>query len=97
MPDKLGKLSDNDRSKAREWLAKHAPEPCSGCGKHNFVTAGHVVALHAEVENFLKAHSYYPVIPIICGNCARVQLYAARLMGIDRDFSESDGEATDDR
>jgi len=45
MPDSSGKLSDEEKKKITDWLARwrHEPNPCSVCGSPNWLIGDHLV------------------------------------------------------
>lgn len=86
MPDKEGKLTDNDKVKIREWMSNRwtAGPNCIVCGEKNWTVAEHMVTpLRIGDEGGVRlGGNTYPNIMIVCMNCAYVLAFNAPLMGV---------------
>jgi hypothetical protein len=87
VPDKDGKLTEEDRSRALSWLAAKWSGPrrnCPICTAVQWAVGEHVVAplLHSSEGTILGGPVAYPNVPIICASCGYTFLMNAVRMGI---------------
>jgi len=62
-----------DQEKAREWASTHHVD-CA-CGANEFLVGAEVLYIRDRRQDL-------PVLPITCKTCARVQLFAAKAIGL---------------
>ena len=82
MPDKDGKLSEEEETLATEWLRKRAKLSCAACGGANWRVAPYVAAIPADAEKFLGPKKQYPSIVVYCTECGHLRLHSAIMIGI---------------
>ena len=84
MPPDKHKLTDEERRKADQWLKSHRKDSfsCPVCGQTNFqlqTTLG-IVPLFGGGATVLG--SGYPVVVMVCGNCAHMLFFNAIIAGL---------------
>ena len=81
-------LTGEQREAAKAWLREKVKSPCPHCGGESFGVGEYLVApmqLHlveSGVESVAFGGKIYPCVPVVCANCANLQLYNAVAMGI---------------
>ncbi len=92
MPDENGKLSDDEFTKAKKWLAdKIKAKACPACKSTKLGLSQWIVDLHPLPEYPRLPEVSYPSLNVVCANCGYTQLYNAIIAGIvSRDAPDSD-------
>ena len=95
MPDKKGKLTDEETQAVHEWLAKkNVSRSCPACEQSTMVVASHMVSLIANKPDILTDGRHYPALVLFCANCGNFQFHSAILAEIlEPDDSKSKEEA----
>jgi hypothetical protein len=85
VPDQVGKLTDDEKTKAIAWLKEKWKEP-SNCpiSKDNNWTIGDHVITPFVIGNggAISANVAYPHVLLICKTCGHTILFNAVMMGI---------------
>ena len=88
MPERSGKLSQEEQDKAIKWIADHwtTKSPCPVCGTHGWTLMDHVVHMPAyqpglSVVNLVKV-TVYPQLLLQCNTCAYTMAFSAIRAGV---------------
>ena len=87
MPDKDGKLTDEDRKKVNDWLAKF-PEwingTCPICGSKQWMLAEHLVqpVTLGPSEGLQLGGIGYPQIMLVSNPCGYTRMLNAVIIGV---------------
>ena len=73
-----------DKQQAADWLKSHAPElKCAACGKNSFgVDSPLAMTNQMDDGGHINYLAGYPLVVVVCQNCAHVMFFAAKQMGI---------------
>ncbi|PKD45280.1 hypothetical protein [Rhodohalobacter barkolensis] len=77
-------ISRQQEVKVQNWLRNHAPiNSCTFCGINNWVV-GDIIAptVTFQGENLDISGDSRPMVQIICGNCAKIELFDASMIGL---------------
>ena len=88
MPDKDGKLTDQELATVEKSLRKRGLGSCS-CGYREWVVGDHVLSLPVPSQKTLFSSPYVPVVMVACAKCGQFRLYSARMAGIEFELEES--------
>jgi hypothetical protein len=76
-------LDQSDLQKLNRWLAERGVNPiCPSCGRNQWSVGDLIVAPSFREGNIDFGTQLIPMVPLICGNCAYVRMYAAVPIGI---------------
>jgi hypothetical protein len=102
MPDPNGAMTPEEFQKAKNWLVGKAPEgKCVMCGTDRWTITTAILnpPLLFPDQNFRAVSPTFPLIGIICDNCAHVEFFSAVIMGIVPSTKENKDQqpAADDK
>lgn len=82
VPDHTGKLSEQEKAYALQWLNKHAKQDfaCPVCGSRNWVVAEHVTQTIRFGADALSGATY-PLVLFVSIPCGFVMPFSSALMG----------------
>jgi hypothetical protein len=70
-------------------LGEKLTQSCPSCGRHEFVVANRIYAPPAlGRRRGIDYGNTYPLVMVLCSNCAYVLPFAARVMGLFGDTSD---------
>ena len=85
MPDKDGKLSNEEMTKAIGWLEeKKFLKICPMCQHADFVINSHIMSIYSE------GRAFFPALLVHCSNCSFTPMFSAIYMGIIPEEDEGD-------
>ena len=93
MPDKNGKLSEEEFNTARQWLEKYADIPCPVCGNEYWGLSQHVIDIGPNVPYFVNAATY-PSVLVVCSECGYFRFHSIAAIGIKSQHYEGFKEGT---
>jgi predicted nucleic-acid-binding Zn-ribbon protein len=90
MPEIDGTLKDEEFSKVvlklREFWSKDdmgSRPPCRTCGSDHFFIHPALLGNRSDTVSMMSAHTRFPCVAVYCGNCGLVDMYSARILGIE--------------
>ena len=89
MPDKKGRLSDEELTKALKWVNEKSSKPCHVCGKSGWVLDSDIGSL--TVFNYPA--TVFPMLVAACENCYAVRFFNAVMMGFVPGVEKKGGNA----
>ena len=95
MPDEEGILSQEERAVVAAWINQkwdQRPKLCPVSGETTWVIGRHIVAPVTQGVSGLTGGATYPLVQLICRDCAYTMLFNAVMIGIISGDTESTEE-----
>lgn len=93
MPDKEGLLTPAEREQVAAWLNRRAKiQTCWVCGSNSWAIGSHLISAKAHLGGYLAFGGLaYPLVFIVCQNCAHTLSFMAKDIGIGPSDDLPDG------
>ena len=84
MPEKDGKLTQEEKDKAREWLMGKDPKKCEVCGTNTWSLSDYLYTPMSLTQGLgvSLGNSVTPLITLTCANCSNTRFFNALVMEI---------------
>jgi predicted nucleic-acid-binding Zn-ribbon protein len=81
-PNKERVLTPEEKKRAAAWVARHAKHGCPVCGNTKWNLGQEFVEIHQHTGNVFRGGNVYPLVMLLCSNCAYVLLFHAITTGV---------------
>ena len=99
LPDDQGKLTEANKTTAREWLQNKwtGDSRCTVCKQNNWSVGDHTVAAVTVNDQgaAIFAGPMYPHVMLICMNCGHTMFFNAALMEVLESIAKQKSENAD--
>lgn len=84
MPDKKGKLSDEEKSKIKGWLELKwkSGKICEICGENYWQVIEQLIAPISYSNGFILGGSTSPQVMVVCTSCGSTKYFNAIAIGL---------------
>lgn len=85
MQDNEATLTPEELDRIKRWFLDHlaSDTKCPVCGTNKFTIIPSIINAPVHIPGGIRVPGpYLPLVPIVCQNCGRVDLFSAIIMGV---------------